>query len=100
VTKHTPPRRERRRNYKSKADEATGARMVTALLVDRDLLVSNCPYCGFDHLHGGLANDATASAPIVEGWRVPHCLSGEHKDRQYYLRVDNRLTASWRKTTE
>ena len=39
------------------------------------ILAIVCPYCGKTHSHGG----GDAETPDY-GWRVPHCLTGDHPD--------------------
>jgi hypothetical protein len=58
-------------------------RPVPALLVDGELIVPRCPFCGREHVHGGAREQIGALTS-----RVAHCPGDvEDEPRVYTLRV-------------
>ncbi|MGO9833956.1 MAG: hypothetical protein ACLP1X_07065 [Polyangiaceae bacterium] len=57
-------------------------RTVRAVLIDDELVIDRCPFCGTTHTHGA----ADAEIGDLEP-RVAHCARGT--DRSYVLRVSS-----------
>jgi hypothetical protein len=50
-------------------------------------LIHECPYCGYEHIHGG--HRPPVDLHRVEGWRAPHCgcWFTPSPDDEYYLKL-------------